>query len=832
MTRLADLKISQKVLLGPGAIVLALAAIVWVALTGTREQELAMQRLQEEVEMPLRQAVDLRDAAAAFQSRAYALISTLATETDTAKVNDEAATLLRRLPVLTSAATALGERLQSIDRGPQNDAILTAFSAYAEEARETVDMLRTMPAYSAIMMNNTERRFVTLRHEIDALVDRMEARRGAITAASVDSMGRARIALIAALMIALTLSVGVALVVGIIIARPITRLTQAMQELAKGDLDVDVTAEVARKDEVGAMASAVQVFKDGLIAARRLQAEQESAREREHARLHKFANATFEGILIHSRGVVLDANEALSNLLGLPDAAELHNCNILDFVAPDSTEMARHWLTDPPPGPDEIEMRRRDGSTVPVEVLARPIEYDGRDAVIVAFRDLSERKKAEDRIRYLAHHDQLTGLANRAFFLEMIEEAGARVRRYGEPFAVFMLDLDRFKSVNDTLGHPAGDALLRAVTKRLNTTLREVDFLARLGGDEFAVIQRGGGNQREAATALARRIIAALGDTYDLDGHQVSIGTSIGIALAPTNGLESQTLMKHADLALYRAKSEGRNDFRFFDNQMIAVADERRQLEADLQHAIARSELEVHYQPIVQLDSQRVDAVEALVRWNHPTQGPIPPARFIPIAEETGLIAALGELVLRKACSDAMAWPEHIKVAINLSPVQFRKSDLFDVVLCALVYAGLPPERLELEITEPVLLESETDHVAMMRKLKNLGVTFSLDDFGTGYSSLSYLTMFQFDKVKIDGMFTRNMTSRADCAAIVSSIVALAEALDIPAVAEGVETREQLKILRNSGVRLAQGYLFGHPGPAAALDFERIYKAETIEHAA
>jgi predicted signal transduction protein with EAL and GGDEF domain len=323
-----------------------------------------------------------------------------------------------------------------------------------------------------------------------------------------------------------------------------------------------------------------------------------------------------------------------------------------------------------------------------------------------------------------------------------------------------------------------------------------------------------------------------LGDTYDLDGHQISIGTSVGIALAPTNGLESLTLMKHADLALYRAKSEGRNDFRFFDNQMIAVADERRQLETDLQDAIARSELEVHYQPIVQMDTQRIYGVEALVRWNHPTRGPIPPARFIPIAEETGLIAPLGELVLRKACSDAAAWPEHIKVAINLSPVQFRKSDLFDVVLCALVHSGLPPERLELEITEPVLLESEADHMAMMRKLKNLGVKFSLDDFGTGYSSLSYLTTFQFDKVKIDCMFTRNMTSRADCAAIVSSIVALAAALDIPAVAEGVETREQLKILRNSGLRFAQGYLFGHPCPASELDFDRRYAVEAIEHAA
>jgi predicted signal transduction protein with EAL and GGDEF domain len=331
---------------------------------------------------------------------------------------------------------------------------------------------------------------------------------------------------------------------------------------------------------------------------------------------------------------------------------------------------------------------------------------------------------------------------------------------------------------------------------------------------------------------LASRIIAVLSEPYHLAGNMVAIGGSIGIALAPADGSDPDTLMKKADLALYRTKSEGRNGFCFFDARMTADADARREMEAELRAALARNELEVHYQPIIDVKSQGLFGVEALVRWNHPVRGAIPPSEFIPLAEETGLINALGEWVLRRACADAVGWPAHVKVAVNISPIQFRKSNLLDVILCVLVETGLPPSRLELEITETTLLENEAQHLAIMRRLKSLGVAITLDDFGTGYSSLSYLTMFPFDKIKIDRSFTRNLTQRADCAAIISSVLALAAGLELPTVAEGVETEQQFEILRASGVQYAQGYLFGAACRASELDFERRWTGQQLENVA
>jgi diguanylate cyclase (GGDEF)-like protein len=457
-----------------------------------------------------------------------------------------------------------------------------------------------------------------------------------------------------------------------------------------------------------------------------------------------------------------------------------------------------------------------DGRTI--SVIHQPIAAGGWVAI---HQDITDRRRDEERVAFMAHHDLLTGVANRTNFMVKLDEAAARLRRRLEPFTVFMLDLDRFKNVNDSFGHPAGDALLKEATRRLKSTLREVDTLARLGGDEFAIIQSGDGNQQEAAIALASRIIAVLSEPYHIAGNMVAVGGSIGIALAPADGSDPDTLMKKADLALYRTKSEGRNGFCFFDERMTADADARRAMEAELRAALARNELEVHYQPIIDVKTQGLFGVEALVRWNHPVRGAIPPSEFIPLAEETGLINALGEWVLRKACTDAAGWPPHVKVAVNISPIQFRKSNLLDVILCVLVDTGLPPARLELEITETTLLENEAQHLAIMRRLKSLGVSITLDDFGTGYSSLSYLTTFPFDKIKIDRSFTRNLTQRADCAAVISSVLALAAGLELPTVAEGVETAQQFEILRASGVQYAQGYLFGAACPASELDFER-----------
>jgi diguanylate cyclase (GGDEF)-like protein/PAS domain S-box-containing protein len=469
-------------------------------------------------------------------------------------------------------------------------------------------------------------------------------------------------------------------------------------------------------------------------------------------------------------------------------------------------------------------------------VSSRRIVVRGEDGkpqyLLGVVEDVTDRARADERIKYMAHHDLLTGLSNRALFMEKIEEAGARLRRRGETFTVFMLDLDRFKNVNDTLGHPEGDALLKETARRLKSALRETDILARLGGDEFAILQAGEASQHDDARALADRLLAIIAEPYDINGNRIDIQTSIGIALAPLDGIEPGELMKKADLALYRTKAEGRNGYRLFDPQMTAEADARHVLEHDLREAIARNQLEVYYQPVIDATTRKPIGVEALVRWRHPSRGFIPPDQFIPLAEETGLIIPLGEYVLLRACTDAASWPPHIKVAVNLSLVQFRKCNLLDVILCALVESGLPPERLELEITETILLENEVDVVDVIRQLKNLGVSIALDDFGTGYSSLSYLTKVPFDKIKIDKSFTQNLTKRKECAAVISSVQALGLGLDILTTAEGVETEQQFEMLRAAGVNLIQGYLFGRPCPASELSFAEVDEDRAMESAA
>jgi diguanylate cyclase (GGDEF)-like protein len=450
---------------------------------------------------------------------------------------------------------------------------------------------------------------------------------------------------------------------------------------------------------------------------------------------------------------------------------------------------------------------------------------------VTTHEDVTDMQRNEARIAYLAHTDVTTGLANRSHFMEKIETARARLKEQSEPFSIFMLDLDHFKYVNDSLGHAAGDLLLKAAGERLQTAIRGFDVLARFGGDEFAIIHVAAGdmNPRNAASdhrrdgivALANRILEAFKTPFEIDGHKMYVGTSIGISLAPDDGTESEDLLKKADLALYETKAGGRNGFTFFDPRMTAAVAERHAIEADMRLGLARGEFELHYQPVVDVRTRSVSGVEALVRWRHPTHGLIPPARFIPLAESTGLIIPLGEWVLRQACRDAMSWPAHISVAVNLSAVQFRKCDLLDAVRRALKESGLPPERLEVEVTETVLLEKDTDHIGLLHRLKEIGVSVALDDFGTGYSSLSYLTMFPFDKIKIDQSFIKDMAERADCAAIVCSVIGLGRSLDMITTAEGVETEEQFDIIRAAGVTLAQGYLFGKPCPVAELDLGR-----------
>jgi diguanylate cyclase (GGDEF)-like protein len=431
----------------------------------------------------------------------------------------------------------------------------------------------------------------------------------------------------------------------------------------------------------------------------------------------------------------------------------------------------------------------------------------------LASRNSRQLALANQRVLELAQTDILTGLPNRAFFLERLETADSH-----EAFSILMLDLDRFKNVNDSLGHAAGDALLWQVARRLKSALRGTDVLARLGGDEFAIIQASSGDQRAGSIDLATRISKLIAEPFLLTSDRVEIGTSIGIAMAPEHGRDQEQLLKKADLALYRSKSTGRNCFTFYDEAMFAELEARNTLESDLRHAIASCHFEVHYEPFFDVQTGDRQGLEALVRWRHPTRGLIPPDQFIPLAEETGLIVPLGEWVLRRACDDATSWPADIKVAVNFSPVQFKQTELFDVIQSALRNSGLPPGRLEIELTESTLLERAIENHAVMEKLKRVGISLALDDFGTGYSSLSCLTAFPFDKIKIDKSFIGDLTKHPKSSAIISSIVTLAHGLDMSVTAEGVETREQFERLRTLGVNFAQGYLLGRPVPMDELE--------------
>jgi diguanylate cyclase (GGDEF)-like protein len=430
-------------------------------------------------------------------------------------------------------------------------------------------------------------------------------------------------------------------------------------------------------------------------------------------------------------------------------------------------------------------------------------------------RVLAEQHRAAAQIAHLAHHDALTGLANRTLFRTRLDEAVARARR-GEGFAVLCLDLDHFKDVNDSLGHPIGDLLLQAVTVRLRATVRELDTIARLGGDEFAVVQAHVTWPSDAA-ALAQRLVEALAAPYLLEGNSISISASIGISLAPDDGMDADQLLRNADLALYRAKADGRGCLRFFEAEMNNRALLRRSLQLDLQRALEAREFEVFYQSQVNTLSRRLTGFEALLRWRHPERGLVPPDRFIPQAEEMGLIIPLGEWVLQEACRTAASWAGPWKIAVNLSPVQFASSRLVGAVATALERSGLDPARLELEITETVMLQNTEATLATLHQLKALGVTIALDDFGTGYSSLSYLQRFPFDTVKIDGGFIRNLEHSQTSVAIVRAVTDLCTALGMATIAEGVETESQWQALRRLGCTEAQGFLFSRPCPAADL---------------
>ena len=529
-------------------------------------------------------------------------------------------------------------------------------------------------------------------------------------------------------------------------------------------------------------------------------------------RMRALSDVAQEGLIVCREGRILQVNAACGRMFGV-NARQLVGRRVRELFVDSDQPKVMGPADDRSIGSvlKEVRAKTADGNALPVELSRGEITYEGRPATVMALRDLSDRKRDEEKIRHLAHHDALTDLPNRFLLQERFGHDLAVASRLGKPMALLYLDLDRFKPVNDLFGHTSGDALLVQVADRLRRELRDTDTVARIGGDEFVVLASV--EQPGDASMIAVKLIECVARPFDLLGVSVEIGTSIGIALYPEDGDDQDALMRSADTALYRAKNEKRGTFRFFEIAMDEHLQTRRRLEQDLKQAVERDQMSLHYQPLVACATGEVEGFEALLRWNHPVRGMVPPSEFIPLAEENGLIVELGHWVLETACRTAAGWSEPRRVAVNVSPVQLRQHDFPRRVETILRCTGLPGNRLEIEITEGVLMEGTTHAREALNELRGLGVRIALDDFGTGYSSLSYLHSFRFDKLKIDRSFVGRLEDDGNAAMIVRTIIGLAHNLGLEIVAEGVETSAQLAMIWNNLCDQAQGYLLGRPMP-------------------
>lgn len=709
--------------------------------------------------------------------------------------------------LVVSANDALAERIMS-DLPQLSDTarrvLLFAENVPSSDARDSVD------AYAKIADELQERIRVYRTERVRVAADKVS-----------DLLHKARVLItgVAAAALATLFLIGplsLWLIRGIVVR--LKGVTGAMNRLAANDTSVVIEAAAA-PDEIGDMARAVQVFKANAVTL----LEHKSKLEQLNFWLDLALNNMTRGLsLFDSEQRLVVSNAIYQQIYDLPadlvrpgmsfDKIVQHRIpgiGSMEGVNATSGAIAESFMRIVHSGRVEsFSQQLMDGRTIQVSVQPLP---DG--GWVALHEDVTEQRRAQANIAKLARQDTLTGLANRLLFREELEDACRRLDE-GHSFSLMCIDLDHFKDVNDTLGHPTGDALLQAVAARLTDTARGRDIVVRLGGDEFAIIQSGA-DTRPHAEAFTQRIIRAVSQPYQIHGHKIIIGATVGIAFAPADGGDPDQLLKCADMALYRAKSMGRGTHAFFETEMAGRLKVRRSLELDLRRALAEDQLELYYQPIIDLASERIVCCEALMRWRHPDRGMVSPVDFIALAEEMGLIMPMGEWALRTACAAATSWPSDVKVAVNLSAVQFKGNDLVAVVIEALESSGLPAERLELEVTESLLLDQDPKTLQLLHLLQHLGVRIALDDFGTGYSSLSYLRSFPFDKIKIDQTFVRDLPQRDDCAAIVTAVAQLAQSLKMTTVAEGVETALHLSMVRAAGCSQAQGYHFARPVAAS-----------------
>jgi diguanylate cyclase (GGDEF)-like protein len=721
-------------------------------------------------------------------------------------IRTDLAATQRRLDILTRKDGRDNDRLSKLS------ALAGDWASYAGSVRELLKAVGADPGRIAELVTNIEDKFAIMSSNL--AVSAWEA--GTEMTASLTNARNDALVSRNWLAFGGVAGLGIGLLIASAFARsivhPIQAVTRAMRHVSAGDADFELAAS-GRGDEIGQMVEAIKGFRDTTQTHVETIASQ-----------NKVIDAALNNM---SQGLCMfDANERIivSNqhyrdmFAPVREHIEAH-CTLTELL----NALQREDVTDERPEDCLIELRaalatgrptRRqrtltDGRTFAISRCPLP---DG--GWVATHEDITDRIAAEARISHMARHDPLTDLPNRASLREQLQQALARVHR-GEMVALHYIDLDHFKNINDTLGHLFGDDLLKAVADRLRSCVREIDLVARLGGDEFAIVQVGVERPGDAAV-LAQRVQDIVRKPLVFGDQEACVDTSIGIAIAPADGNDVEELLKSADIAAYAAKAAGRGTYRFFETEMDQRVRERRAIESGLRNALINGEFRLHYQPIVNLQTDRISTFEALIRWFNPERGQIGPSDFIPIAEECGLIVPIGEWVLRQACRDAASWPDDVKVAVNLSPAQFNKQ-LVQTVVSALASAGLPPRRLELEITESVLMQNTFATLQTLNQLHDLGVKFSMDDFGTGYSSLSYLRSFPFDKIKIDRSFVTDLSRHENSTAIIRAVTLLAESLDMMTTVEGVETQEQLDHVRALGCTEMQGYLLSPPRDVEAV---------------